>query len=93
MSKKKKIPTFKTDAEEHEFWMKHDSSDYESQPIADGEIEFDIPVKKVISLRIDPDEYEGIKRIARNKRVRPTSLMRDWVDQRYKREITKLSHA
>ena len=93
MSKKKKVPTFKTDAEEHEFWMTHDSSDYESQPIADGEIEFDIPVKKVISLRIDPGEYEGIKRIARNKRVRPTSLMRDWVDQRYKREITKLSHA
>jgi hypothetical protein len=93
MSKKKKVPTFKTDAEEHEFWMTHDSSDYESQPIADGEIEFDIPVKKVISLRIDPDEYEGIKRIARSKRVRPTSLMRDWVDQRYRREITKLSPA
>ena len=93
MSKQKKVPTFKTDVEEHEFWMAHDSSDYESLPIADGEIEFDIPVKKVISLRLDPGEYEGIKRIARSKRVRPTSLMRDWVDQRYKREITKLSHA
>ena len=90
---KKKVPTFKTDEAEHEFWMKHDSSDYESQLIADGEIEFDIPVKKVISLRIDPGEYEGIKRIARSKRTRPTSLMRDWVDQRYKREAAKLSHA
>ena len=93
MSKKKPVPTFNSDEEEHEFWMKHDSSDYESQPIEAGEIEFDIPVKKVISLRIDPGEYEGIKRIARRKRVRPTSLMRDWVDQRYKREMTKLSHA
>ena len=92
MSKKKQVPTFKTDEAEYKFWMTHDSSDYESQMIADGEIEFDIPVKKVISLRIDPGEYEGIKRIARNKRVRPTSLMRDWVDQRYKRENTKLAH-
>ena len=93
MSKKLKVPTFKSDEDEHEFWMTHDSSDYESQPIAAGEIEFAIPVKKVISLRIDPGEYEGIKRIARQKRVRPTSLMRDWVDQRYKRELTKLTHA
>jgi len=36
MSKKKKVPTFKTDEEEHEFWLTHDSADYESQPIADG---------------------------------------------------------
>ena len=93
MSRKKQVPAFKSDEEEHEFWATHDSSDYESQQIADGEIAFDIPVKKVISLRIDPGEYEGIKRIARKKRVRPTSLMRDWVDQRYKREMTKLSHA
>ena len=80
MSKKLKVPTFKSDEDEHEFWMTHDSSDYESKPIAAGEIEFAIPVKKVISLRIDPGEYEGIKRIARQKRVRPTSLMRDWVE-------------
>ncbi len=92
MSEKKKAPMFKADEEEHAFRMTHDSSDYESRPIADGEIEFDIPVKRVVLLRIDPDEYEGIKRIARKKRVRPTSLMRAWVDQRYKREIAKLSH-
>jgi hypothetical protein len=93
MRKKKPVPTFKSDEEEHEFWMTHDSSDYESQPIAEGEIEFAIPVKKVISFRIDPDEYEGIKRLARKKRVRATSLLRDWVDQRYKREAKKLSPA
>ncbi len=93
MKKKKPVPKFKADEEEHEFWMTHDSSDYESKPIDAGEIEFDIPVKQVISFRIDPGEYEGIKRLARRKRVRATSLLREWVDQRYKREVKKLTHA
>lgn len=91
--KKKPIPKFKTEEEECEFWLTHDSSEYESRPVNEGEIEFDIPVKKVISFRIDPDEYEGIKRLAKMRRVRATSLLRDWIDQRYEREVKKLTHA
>ena len=80
MSKAKKIPEFKTEAEERAFWEKHDSSEYvdwkQAQSISMPNLK---PSTKTISLRLPEGLLDNIK-IEANKRDMPyQSLIKAWL--------------
>ncbi|MBN7796332.1 BrnA antitoxin family protein [Parahaliea mediterranea] len=82
MSKAKKIPKFKTEAEERAFWESHDSSDYvdwkRAQPVLMANLK---PSTKTISLRLPESLLESIK-IEANKRDMPyQSLIKVWLSE------------
>lgn len=51
--KLKKIPKFRNEAEEHEFWQTHDSTDY-----------FDYSEKNRVKIEFDPSVEEPVKLIS-----------------------------
>ena len=82
MSKLKKVPEFKTEAEERAFWETHDSSDYldwrQAQSASFPRLK---PSTKTISLRLPETLLDRIK-IEANKRDMPyQSLIKAWLSQ------------
>ena len=82
MSKAKKIPKFKTEAEERTFWEKNDSSDYvdwsQAQSVSMPNLK---PSTKTISLRLPESLLDSIK-IEANKRDMPyQSLIKAWLSE------------
>lgn len=80
MSKLKKIPEFKTEAEERAFWEAHNSADYldwsQAQPASFPKLK---PSTKTISLRLPETLLDRIK-IEANKRDMPyQSLIKVWL--------------
>ncbi|MCP5130415.1 MAG: BrnA antitoxin family protein [Pseudomonadales bacterium] len=71
MSKLKRIPEFKSEAEERTFWESHDSSNYldwrKAQPASFPNLK---PSTKTISLRLPEGLLDSIK-IEANKRDMP----------------------
>ena len=82
MSKLKKIPAFKTEAEERAFWEKNDSSEYvdwqQAQPVSMPNLK---PSTKTISIRLPESLLDSIK-IEANKRDMPyQSLIKVWLSE------------
>ncbi|MEX1058615.1 MAG: BrnA antitoxin family protein [Natronospirillum sp.] len=80
MSKLKKMPEFKTEAEERKFWETHDSTDYldwnQAEPTSLPRLK---PSTKTISLRLPETLLDRIK-IEANKRDMPyQSLIKAWL--------------
>jgi len=80
MSKVKKVPKFKTENEEREFWETHDSSDYVDWTKAESVSLANLkPSTKTISLRLPEGLLDSIK-IEANKRDMPyQSLIKVWL--------------
>lgn len=80
MSKVKKTPDFKTEAEERKFWESHDSSDYMDWSQAhSGNFANLKPSTQTISLRLPKTLLDRIK-IEANKRDMPyQSLIKAWL--------------
>jgi predicted DNA binding CopG/RHH family protein len=82
MNKLKKIPEFKSEAKEREFWESHDSSDYvdwgKAKPASFPNLKLST---KTISLRLPEGLLDRIK-IEANKRDMPyQSLIKAWLSQ------------
>ena len=80
MSKVKKAPKFKTEAEERAFWESNDSSDYvdwsKAKPVTMSNLK---PSTKTISLRLPEMLLDSIK-VEANKRDMPyQSLIKAWL--------------
>ena len=80
MSESKKLPVFKTEAEEREFWESHDSTDYvdwqKAQRVSFPNLK---PSTKTISLRLPETLLDRIK-IEANRRDMPyQSLIKAWL--------------
>lgn len=80
MRKSKKLPEFKTEAEERAFWESHDSSDYvdwsQAKQTSFPKLK---PSTKTISLRLPEALLDRIK-IEANKRDMPyQSLIKSWL--------------
>ncbi len=80
MSKVKKVPKFKSEQEEREFWETHDSSDYvdwtQAKSVSLPNLK---PSTKTISLRLPEGLLDSIK-IEANKRDMPyQSLIKVWL--------------
>ncbi|MEL0326164.1 MAG: BrnA antitoxin family protein [Burkholderiaceae bacterium] len=82
MSKIKKLPRFKSEAEEREFWEEHDSSEYldwsKAESVAMPNLK---PSTKSISLRLPEGLLDNIKIEANKRDVPYQSLIKAWLAQ------------
>lgn len=91
MSNKKRIPRFKTEAEERDFWRTHDSSDYLSWEDA-TEITLSKlkPSTKTISLRLPESMIEDLKILANKQDIPYQSLLKVFLAERLEAELNRI---
>ena len=78
MKRVKKIPKFRSEKEEADFWATHDSTDYLSGT-KEAKVKFTRPPKKLVSLRLDENTIDKLKKIAESKGIGYLELVRMWV--------------
>ncbi len=90
MSKLKKIPNFKNEDEEREFWSKEDSTKYvdwrKSKPIYFSKLK---PSTKTISLRLPENLLDELRIIANKRDIPYQSLIKLYLKERIDRELKK----
>jgi len=82
--RKKKLPDMTGWSEERiaEFWETHDSTEYVDQ-MEDADLELRVPRDyRVVSLRLEAQDLEKAKRLARRKGVPYTVLLRMWIKEK-----------
>lgn len=88
MKKLKKIPNFKNEDEEREFWAKADSSEYFDWSKAEEVIFSNLkPSTESISLRLPSYLLARIKEIANKKDIPYQSLMKMFISERINQEL------
>lgn len=80
----KKIPKFKSEKEEADFWATHDSADYLSET-KEVKAKFTRPKKILVSLRLDENTIAKLKKIAESKGIGYLELVRMWVLENLKK--------
>lgn len=88
-NKIKPIPKFKNEAEEREFWMTHDTTEYFDMS---HEVFFDLsalkPTAKPVTIRLPNTLMYDLKMIANKKDVPYQSLMKIMLSEAVKREYS-----
>ena len=88
--KMKRIPKFRNEDEEREFWASHDSTDYinwsEAKKIIMPNLK---PSLKTISIRLPEIMIEELKLIANKRDVPYQSLMKIFLAERVEQELHK----
>ena len=71
----KKVPRFRSEQEEAEFWDTHSIVDYldEMEPV---EVEVKKPLGHVLSVRVDSQDFHGLAEMARAEGVGVTTMAR-----------------
>jgi predicted DNA binding CopG/RHH family protein len=85
---KKKIPQFKSEDEEREFWQTHDSTEYvdwkKAKKVTLGNLK---PSVKTISLRLPESMLEELKLLANKRDVPYQSLVKVFLSDRLEQEL------
>ncbi len=88
MKKKKKIPRFKTEEQEREFWASHDATDYidwsKARRIGLPNLK---PSTRTISLRLPESLIEELKLLANKRDVPYQSLLKIFLAERVEQEL------
>jgi len=84
-----KLPKFSNDQEEAEFWSTHDATKFldQSEPV-DVKFVDARPPRTRIALQLDPATIDELKTVARHKGTDYQTLVRSWVIERLKRELS-----
>jgi predicted DNA binding CopG/RHH family protein len=86
--KKKRIPKFRNEDEEREFWASHDSTDYIDWSEAKEVIMPNLkPTLKTISIRLPEIMIEELKLLANRRDVPYQSLMKMFLAERVEQEL------
>jgi len=89
-TKKKRIPKFKNEDEEREFWTSHDSTNYIDWDKAKDVVMPNLkPTLKTISIRLPEIMIEELKLLANKKDVPYQSLMKIFIAERVAQELHK----
>lgn len=84
---KKKIPKFKNEIEERQFWQQHDSSEYVDWSDAEDVILPKLkPSTRTISLRLPESMIEELKILANKRDVPYQSLLKIFLSERINSE-------
>ena len=87
MKKIKKLPDFKNEDEEREFWATHELSDvFEASKGIDVVFPNLKPSTKTITIRVSESLLNGLKAIANKKDVPYQSLVKIFLDEKVKEE-------
>ena len=88
MKRKKKVPKFRSEVREHEFWSKADSTDYVDWKKAKRAIFPRLrPSLRTISLRLPEQMLEQLKVLANKRDVPYQSLMKIFLAERLEEEF------
>ncbi|MBC7342963.1 MAG: hypothetical protein H5U02_11075 [Clostridia bacterium] len=89
----KKIPEFKTEREEANYWDTHSLADHwDALEPVDVELDSGLEAKvraralKRVTLRLRPTQIQAVKEIARKKDIPYQTLIRSWVAEAIERE-------
>lgn len=86
---KKKIPQFKSEDEERDFWQNRDSTEYIDWKNAERITLSNLkPSVKTISLRLPESMLEELKLLANKRDVPYQSLVKVFLSDRIKQELT-----
>lgn len=89
---KKKIPKFKNEDAEREFWAKHDSTEVVDWGKAKKVVLSNLkPSVKTISLRLPESMLEELKLLANKKDIPYQSLLKIFLSERIKEELSGLA--
>ena len=89
MSKLKKIPKFKTEDEEREFWSTHDSTEYVDYTKAKKVLFPGLkPSTRSISIRLPASLIEKLKVLANERDVPYQSLMKIFLAEKVEEELS-----
>lgn len=80
-----RIPEFASREEEAEFWDTHDVTDYldELRPVRVRPMP---GLSAGMTVRLDPDDREALGRIATQRGIGPSTLVRMWIKERLRDE-------
>jgi predicted DNA binding CopG/RHH family protein len=85
---KKRIPQFKSEEEERDFWQNHDSTEYVDWKNAERLTLANLkPSVKTISLRLPESMLEELKLLANKRDVPYQSLVKVFLSDRIKQEL------
>ncbi len=99
--KERGIPVFQSEEEEAVFWATHDTADWweHTKEVPSGEFEIDPEFrrqvlerarrKQLLSLRLERRQIALAKRIAKDKSIGYQTLMRSWIEEGIKRELSR----
>ncbi|MEE8412618.1 MAG: BrnA antitoxin family protein [Acidobacteriota bacterium] len=88
MSKRKKLPEFRSEDEEREFWSKTDSTEYVEWRRAKRLVLPNLkPTQKTISLRLPVMMLAELKRLANKRDVPYQSLLKVFLAERLEKEL------
>lgn len=88
MSKLKKIPKFKSEDEEREFWATHDSTEYIDWSKAKKAVFPNLkPSTKTISIRLPESLIEHLKSLANKRDVPYQSLLKIFLSEKIEEEL------
>jgi len=92
MKKIKKIPKFKNEDQEREFWANHDATDYfdMSRAIKNPILPNLRPSTQAISLRLPKFLLARVKQVAKAKDVPYQSLMKVYLSDKVNEEMGKM---
>lgn len=92
MNKNKRIPRFKNEDQEREFWAKHDFTDYLDQYIP---VKLDLsdlkPSTKPITVRLTESLIASLKQLANKKDVPYQSLMKIYLEKAVERDYRRMA--
>ena len=91
MKKIRRIPKFKNEKQESDFWQKNDSADFINWSKAKKNIKFPNlkPSTKTISLRLSESMLNNLKVVANQKDIPYQSFIKVIIDERLKAELEK----
>jgi len=88
MKKQKKIPQFKSEAEEAAFWATHDATDYIDFSRARRSMFPNLrPSTKTISIRLPESLIEHLKMLANKRDVPYQTLLKIFLDEKVREEM------
>jgi predicted DNA binding CopG/RHH family protein len=89
----KKIPQFKNEKEERDFWQTHDSTEYVDWKKAERITLANLkPSVKTISLRLPEAMLEELKLLANKRDIPYQSLVKVFLSDRIEQELTAKGH-
>lgn len=93
MKKIKKIPDFKNEGEEREFWAKHDSTEYVDwdKAILNPIFPNLKPSTKSVSIRLPESLLASLKMLANKRDVPYQSLLKIFLNEKVEQEIKRLA--
>lgn len=90
MKRLRKLPKFKSEKEEAEFWATHDSTEYIDYSKAKRSIFSNLkPTTRTISIRLPESLIEHLKVLANKRDIPYQSLMKVFLVERIEKEFKK----